>query len=86
MLALRRITTLNMKTNSRNFVTRTKARRGGAGHDDHHGHEHPMWETLPFKKGTVATIVFGGAFVGTGLITFATVFQNWKHGFLGKKH
>ena len=45
-----------------------------------------MWETLPFKKGTVATIVFGGAFVGTGLITFATVFQNWKHGFLGKKH
>jgi hypothetical protein len=54
---------------------------GGAGGHDDHGHEHPLWERLPFKKGPVALMVWGSLIGGTGIIVWACSFQNKKHGF-----
>ena len=50
-------------------------------HDDHEHHDHPMFEELPFNKSTVGTVTAGFVIGGAGLIWFACVFQNRKHGF-----
>eukprot|EP00341_Mesodinium_pulex_P009229 CAMPEP_0116894714 /NCGR_PEP_ID=MMETSP0467-20121206/4418_1 /TAXON_ID=283647 /ORGANISM="Mesodinium pulex, Strain SPMC105" /LENGTH=65 /DNA_ID=CAMNT_0004565081 /DNA_START=48 /DNA_END=245 /DNA_ORIENTATION=- len=44
-----------------------------------HVHKHPMWE-LPFNKGTVYGLVWGGAAVGCGLIAFSVSLAQYKAG------
>ncbi len=48
---------------------------GGDGH-----HPHNVFEP-PFKKSTIALIVWGGVAAGAGIIVFSWKFQNAKQGF-----
>lgn len=44
-----------------------------------------MFEELPFKSSTILPMTLGIVFGGVGLICFAVVFQNKKHGFYDRK-